>query len=113
MTFTFVVAIVAVTSAFYSSFEVVFSNVTGESQHSLSRQFRLGHSTVNDLNPERCAAIYDALEEDFVKRTRTEEDWLHASDMFREKWQFLNIVGAMDGKTCLHSETATLEINLF
>ncbi|KAL1428898.1 hypothetical protein MTO96_016650 [Rhipicephalus appendiculatus] len=35
---------------------------TGESHHSLSRHFRLGHSTVNDLLPETCVAIYDALE---------------------------------------------------
>ncbi|KAH7944681.1 hypothetical protein HPB51_028599 [Rhipicephalus microplus] len=46
---------------------------SGESQHSLSCQFRLGHSSVNDIY-ETCRAIYEELGGDFIKTPCTEEE---------------------------------------
>ncbi|KAM7309617.1 uncharacterized protein ISCGN_006618 [Ixodes scapularis] len=71
---------------------------TGESHHSLSRQFRLGHSSVNDLIHETCTALYEELKEDFIRTPKTEEEWLDVISGFAQKWQFPNCAGALDGK---------------
>ncbi|KAL1416412.1 hypothetical protein MTO96_027975 [Rhipicephalus appendiculatus] len=69
-----------------------------ETHHSLSRQFRVGHSTVNQLIEETCVAIYLELKAEFLKSPKTREDWSAVIQDFKAKWQFPNCVGAVDGK---------------
>nr|XP_054931764.1 uncharacterized protein LOC129387071 [Dermacentor andersoni] len=71
---------------------------SGESHHSLSRQFRVGHSTANDFIPETCSAIYHKLSKDYIKSPKTVEDWRYIIRGFDENWQFPNCGGAIDGK---------------
>ncbi|CAN8013038.1 unnamed protein product, partial [Ixodes pacificus] len=71
---------------------------TGESHHPLSRQFRLGHSSVNDLIAETCTALYEELKTNCLQTPKTEDDWQAVIKGFRENWQYPNCVGAMDGK---------------
>ncbi|XP_064473247.1 uncharacterized protein LOC135387941 [Ornithodoros turicata] len=71
---------------------------TGESQHSLSRQFRVGHSTVNGILFDTCQAIYDEMQKEFLQIPRTEEEWLCVIDRFNTIWQFPGCIGALDGK---------------
>ncbi|KAL1473094.1 hypothetical protein MTO96_038930 [Rhipicephalus appendiculatus] len=66
---------------------------TGETHHSLSRQFRVGHSTVNQLIEETCVAIYLELKAEFLKSSKTCEDWSAVMQDFKAKWQFPNCVG--------------------
>ncbi|KAL1476541.1 hypothetical protein MTO96_036423, partial [Rhipicephalus appendiculatus] len=72
-----------------------------ESQHSLSRQFRLGHSTVSDIIYETCRAIYEELGGDFIRKPSTKEEWKNVMDGFSQKWNFPNCIGAIDGKHVL------------
>ena len=43
-------------------------------------------------------AIYDVLREEYLRFPDSEEKWERISDLIREKWQFPNCIGAMDGK---------------
>ncbi|XP_077498034.1 uncharacterized protein LOC144108743 [Amblyomma americanum] len=73
---------------------------SGESQFSLSHQFRLGYSTVNGILLEACLAIYQELKNDYLKSPKTEEQWKRIIEGFSEKWQFPNCcdVGAPDSQ---------------
>ncbi|KAH7950579.1 hypothetical protein HPB51_028388 [Rhipicephalus microplus] len=48
---------------------------SGESQFSLSHQFRLKHSTVNNIILETCATTYEELHHKFLKTPKTEVKW--------------------------------------
>nr|XP_037275506.1 protein ANTAGONIST OF LIKE HETEROCHROMATIN PROTEIN 1-like [Rhipicephalus microplus] len=74
---------------------------SGESQHSLSCQFRLGHSSVNDIIYETCRAIYEELGGDLIRTPGTEEEWKNVMEGFSQKWNFPNCIGAIDGKHVL------------
>lgn len=70
----------------------------GESHYSLSRQFRVGHSSVNDIIHETCAVIYEELKTEMIQAPKNEEDWFALANGFEKRWQFPNCVGAIDGK---------------
>ncbi|KAH8039855.1 hypothetical protein HPB51_009111 [Rhipicephalus microplus] len=78
----------------------------GESHHSLSRQFRLGHSTVNDIIHETCNVIYEELKNEFLKTPSTEDEWRDVVAGFSRNWNFPNCVGAMDGKHVIITKPA-------
>ncbi|KAK8759055.1 hypothetical protein V5799_003314 [Amblyomma americanum] len=71
---------------------------SGESQFSLSRQFRLGHSTVNSVISTTCQAICDEFKAETLRAPKSEADWSLLAEAFRDRWQFPNCVGAIDGK---------------
>ena len=52
---------------------------TGESQISLSLQYRIGRQTISKIIPETCKAIYDALVAKYVNMPSSHEDWLAIS----------------------------------
>nr|XP_037289008.1 uncharacterized protein LOC119181833 [Rhipicephalus microplus] len=79
---------------------------SGESHHSLSRQFRLGHSTVNDIIHETCNVIYEELKNEFLKTPSTEDEWRDVVAGFSRNWNFPNCVGAMDGKHVIITKPA-------
>ncbi|KAG0435071.1 hypothetical protein HPB47_018695 [Ixodes persulcatus] len=72
---------------------------SGESHHhSLSRQFRVGHSAVNDIIHSTCAVIYDMLKDEELAAPKSTDAWLRAAQQFSDRWQFPNCVGGNDGK---------------
>ncbi|XP_052399694.1 uncharacterized protein LOC127946919 [Carassius gibelio] len=71
---------------------------TGESFKSLSYQFRVGMSTIQQFVPETCAAIYQVLKEKYLKCPDTVEEWQRVAIGFQAQWNFPNCLGALDGK---------------
>lgn len=71
---------------------------TGESQESLSLQFRLGQSTVSGIVKDTVKAIYKVLAPDNFCFPRTEEEWKVVAQDFEDRWNFPHCIGAMDGK---------------
>lgn len=73
----------------------------GETQESLSITFRLGRSTISGIIKEVTAAIMAVLKDDFLRVPQTEDEWRVVANDFGERWNFHNVIGAMDGKHCL------------
>lgn len=71
---------------------------TGNSQVSLSFNFRIGRSTVSNILHGTCSAIWQVLGREYVKAPSTQDDWRGISAQFGQIWNFLNCVGAIDGK---------------
>ena len=71
---------------------------TGNSQVSLSFNFRIGRSTVSNILNETCSAIWQVLGREYVKAPTTEDNWRGISAQFGQIWNFPNCVGAIDGK---------------
>ena len=71
---------------------------TGESFSSLQYQFRISASALSILIPEVCQAIYQVLKDDYFKCPSLPEEWLVIADLFKDRWQLPNCVGAADGK---------------
>ncbi len=65
---------------------------------SVSQAFKIGLSTVSEIIPETCKAIYTVLKPDFLKTPSTEAEWKKIVDDFWEKWDFPHCLGAIDGK---------------
>lgn len=59
---------------------------TGESFRSLSYQFRVEVSTIRQLVPETCTAIYQVLKEKYLKCPDTIEEWQQVADGFQAQW---------------------------
>ncbi|XP_049268945.1 uncharacterized protein LOC119381402 [Rhipicephalus sanguineus] len=58
--------------------------VPGERHHSLSRQFRVEHSTVNQLIEETCVVIYLELKDEFLKSPKVCEDCFNRKRIKRD-----------------------------
>lgn len=71
---------------------------TGESFTSLHFQFRIGKSTVAEIIPDVCEAIYNCLKQDYLSVPSTTEQWKAISTRFHRLWNFPNCLGALDGK---------------
>ena len=72
--------------------------VTGESQISLSLQFRIGRQTISKIISKTCKAIYDAIVAKYVNTPSSQKDWLAISQQFEDRWNIPHILGALDGK---------------
>ena len=71
---------------------------TGNSQVSLSFNFRIGRSTVSGIIRETCSALWTVLQPEYVKAPSSEEDWRDISKEFEKIWNFPHCIGAIDGK---------------
>lgn len=71
---------------------------TGESHTSLSRQFRMGITTIQMFIPQTLAVLYDVLQPEVLVLPKTPEEWMTVINGFNENWQFPNCYGALDGK---------------
>ncbi|KAF0039641.1 hypothetical protein F2P81_007876 [Scophthalmus maximus] len=69
---------------------------TVESFKTLCYQFRMGASTIRQFVPETCAAVYQVLEDTYMKCPDSEEEWQQVADGFRARWNFPNCLGALD-----------------
>ncbi|GFY58946.1 DDE Tnp4 domain-containing protein [Trichonephila inaurata madagascariensis] len=70
--------------------------VTGETQSSLSYQFRIAQNTISGIIPAVCAAIYHHLGSEIVPDS--ENEWKMIAEEFWAKWNFPLCLGAMDGQ---------------
>lgn len=70
---------------------------TGESYRSLHHQFRVGTTTISNIIPEVCSAIWETMRRTYIKKPTT-QDWEQIAEMFWKKWNFPNCIGAVDGK---------------
>jgi hypothetical protein len=71
---------------------------TGNSQISLSFEFRVGRSTICSIIRDTCLALWESLQPEFVRAPSSEEDWKGISSEFYKSWNFPNCIGAIDGK---------------
>lgn len=61
-------------------------------------QYRVGLTTVANIVPEVCKAIWDKMFPVYMPMPDTPEQWLAISRKFFQRWNFPNCVGALDGK---------------
>lgn len=64
---------------------------------SLAWSHKMGISTVHIIINEVVRAIWDVLSPIYLKKPTT-EDWLKIASDFNRKWNFPNVIGALDGK---------------
>ncbi|KAJ6604939.1 Protein ALP1-like, partial [Pseudolycoriella hygida] len=70
---------------------------TGDALKGLHYNFRVGISTAYNIIRETCDALWDVLQPIYLKFPE-QEDWIRIEEQFRQKLNFPNCVGAMDGK---------------
>jgi len=70
---------------------------SGDSMHSISYAFRVGLNTVSNIVSETCQAIWKQLK-DKVFPQNAENVWLEKANEFKKLWNFLNYIGAINGK---------------
>ena len=71
---------------------------TGETYTSLASQYRVGVTTMSRIIPEVCSAIWETMQDTYMKMPQTEDEWKEISREFTEKWNYPHCVGAIDGK---------------
>ncbi|KAH8009219.1 hypothetical protein HPB51_013127 [Rhipicephalus microplus] len=59
--------------------------------------FRVGIETARNIIHETCTVLWEVLAPEYMKTPR-EEKWREIAAGFRNRWQFPNCVGAVDGK---------------
>ena len=73
--------------------------VTGDAQVTIAASYRIGPATISKIIKETTKAIWDVLDEKgFLRVPRTAIEWKAISKDFKEKWNFPNCIGAIDGK---------------
>ena len=70
---------------------------TGDSYKTIGFSYRVGASTVGSIVSETCQAIWTCLVNQCMK-VPTENEWQALAESFKNKWNFPNCVGAIDGK---------------
>ncbi|XP_034246598.1 protein ANTAGONIST OF LIKE HETEROCHROMATIN PROTEIN 1-like [Thrips palmi] len=71
---------------------------TGETQESLSLNYRLGQSTISGIIKETVRAISEVLSSEFLRFPSSQEEWEAVAGGYAERWNFPHCIGAMDGK---------------
>ena len=71
---------------------------TGESQISLSFQFKIGRATVSKFLAETSVAISKVSFEEYMDAPSTLEECKHIADSFEDIWNMPHVIGAIDGK---------------
>lgn len=70
---------------------------TGASYHSLAYTFRMGVTTVQGIVKCVCIALWNQLKDEYIPPI-TNEACHKLADKFRDRWNFPNVIGAVDGK---------------
>ena len=71
---------------------------SGESYRSLEYQFRVSRRSISRRIPTVAKAIIDELQHQYLKTPNTVDEWLIISEKFYQRWNFPNMIGAVDGK---------------
>ena len=70
---------------------------TGNSFRSLAFSFRLGEATVREIIYSTCEAMWQNMQP-VVMPSPDEKMWIEIEKSFCNKWNFPNLIGAIDGK---------------
>ena len=70
----------------------------GGTQQSLSFSFRIAKSTISSIVNETCAAIWECLQQQYIRPPKTKDDWKKIAEGFFDIWNLPHCVGAIDGK---------------
>ena len=70
----------------------------GGTQQSLSFSFRIVKSTISSIVNETCAAIWECLQQQYLRPPKTNDDWKKIAEGFFDIWNLPHCVGAIDGK---------------
>lgn len=70
---------------------------TGDLYSSLALAYRIGRSTVQELIPETCDAIWHVLRPIYMP-VQSANDWLNIAEDYENTWNFPHCLGAIDGK---------------
>ena len=71
---------------------------SGDSQQSISYNFRISKRTVHNIVKETCDAIWEALSGTYLKQPTTSEEWEEIAKDMLAKWNFPTCIGSLDGK---------------
>ena len=71
---------------------------SGESYRSLEYQFRVSRRSISRIIPTVAKAIIDELQHQYSETPNTVDEWLIISEKFYQRWNFPNMIGAVDGK---------------
>ena len=71
---------------------------TGESYTSLQYHWRVGRTTICKFVPQVCKAILKVFQHEYLMCPTEPEDWKKIEERFRNRWNVLHAVGALDGK---------------
>ena len=74
---------------------------SGESSHSLEYQFRFSRKAISYIVEQVAAAIITILGDTYLKTLNTTDEWIKISRKFKERWNFRNGLGGVDGKHIL------------
>ena len=74
---------------------------SGDSYPTLQFTFRVARSTINKFVPEVSDAIIRAYRDQVLTCPTLPEDWLVVKSVFRQRWNILDALGALDGKHIL------------
>lgn len=66
----------------------------------ISLFFRIGKSTLYNIIPEVCNAIWKILQPIYLQCPQEEDEWIRIAEEFNNIWNFPNCIGAIDGKHC-------------
>ncbi|XP_061610234.1 uncharacterized protein LOC133468394 [Phyllopteryx taeniolatus] len=70
---------------------------SGDSYTAIASSYRLGISTISGIASDVCREIWNHLKEEFLPVPKA-ADWREIARGFRERWDFPNCLGALDGK---------------
>ncbi|XP_034756676.1 putative nuclease HARBI1 [Etheostoma cragini] len=70
---------------------------TGDSYCTIAASYHMGVSTVSNIVPQVCRAIWDSMVKEYMP-VPTTEDWLSIAEGFYQRWAFPNCLGSIDGK---------------
>ncbi|XP_008185984.1 uncharacterized protein LOC103310221 [Acyrthosiphon pisum] len=71
---------------------------TGRSYEDLKFSTGIAAQTLGYIIPETCRAIYEVLRDSYMQMPQTKNDWKKVANGFKERWQFINCGGCIDGK---------------
>ena len=70
----------------------------GESHKTLSLYFMIGRPTISKIIPKVLKAIITHLGPIHAKVPSSENEWLEVERRFANRWDYVNTIGAIDGK---------------
>ena len=71
---------------------------TGDSQQTISLNYRVGRSTVCKIIEETCQALCGILQPIYLKPPASQWEWLNIAKEFESRWNFRMCVRSLDGK---------------
>ena len=71
---------------------------TGETHTLLQCQWRFERTTICIFVPQVCKAILKEFQQEYLMCPTDPEEWKKIEDRFRNRWNVLNAVDALDGK---------------